>query len=126
MPPTGNVTVSAMFPVPDAVQLAPLDATHDHVAPDNDASNVSVTVTPVAFDGPLFVATIVYVTDVPGTSLATPSVFDTATSAVRPNVSVSVAELFPGVESVTPLGTLTVAAFDNEPVAAALIVAVKV
>ena len=41
-------------------------------------------------------------------------------------MSVSVAELLPGVGSVVPAGTLTVAVLDNVPVAAALTLAVTV
>ena len=126
VPPTGNVTVSAMFPVPLAAHDEPLDATHDHVAPVNDAGNVSVTVTPLAFDGPLFVDTIVYVVEPPGTAAVRPSVFVTETSAERASVSVSVAESLPGVGSVVPEGTATVTVFANVPVAAAEMFAVNV
>src|SRR3954465_1175718 len=42
-----------------------------------------------------------------------------ARSALRPSVSLSVAELLPGVGSVTPAGAVTVAVFESVPVAAA-------
>ena len=126
VPPTGNDTVSLILPVPLAAQLAPLDATHDHDAPLNDPGNVSATVTPDTFDGPAFDTTTVYVTDVPATSPGEPSVFVTAISPLRLSESVSVAELFPGVGSVVPLGTPTIAVFASVPVAAALTVAVSV
>ena len=126
MPPTGNDTVSLMFPVPEAAQLAPLDATHVHVAPLSALGNVSATVTPEAFDGPAFDATIVYVTDVPATSVDEPSVFVTETSAEPVSVSVSVAESLPGVGSVVPEGTATVTVFANVPVALGEMFAVRV
>jgi hypothetical protein len=59
VPETGRLTESLMLPVPDAVQVAPPAATHVHEVPVNVAGNVSVIVTPFAFDGPAFVATIV-------------------------------------------------------------------
>lgn len=57
MPPDASVTVSAMFPVPDAApQDEPADAAHVHVAPVSAAGSVSVVVAPVTAEGPLFVA----------------------------------------------------------------------
>ena len=126
VPPTGSVTVSLILPTPDAPHDAPLDATQLHVAPLSALGNVSVTVTPDAADGPAFEATIVYVTDVPATSVADPSVFVTETSAVGVTASTSVAVLFPGVGSVVPEGTATVTAFDSVPVAPAETFAVRV
>lgn len=64
-PPTGTFTVSLMFPLPFAVQVAPPVDAHVHVALITDG-NVSVTVAPVIFAGPAFDTTIVYVTEVPG------------------------------------------------------------
>ena len=115
-----------MFPVPDAAHDPPPAATQVHVAPLNEAGNVSLTVAPVTADGPLLDATIVYVTDVPATSVAEPSDFVTARSAETLSESTSFAELFPGLGSLVPPGTATVTVFDNEPVAVALIVAVNV
>ena len=59
----------------------------------------------------------------PGTSLAAPSVLVIDRSACGVSVSVSVALLFPGVGSVTPAGSVTVAVLDRFPVAEALMVA---
>jgi hypothetical protein len=87
------------------------------------AGNVSATVTPVAALGPAFDATIVYVTVPPAVAFVTPSVFVMPRLADGVSVSVSVAELLPGFGSVTVPGAVTVAVFDNEPVAAAAIVA---
>ena len=58
----------------------------------------------------------------PGTAVAAPSVFVIERSAVGVSVSVSVALLLPGVGSVMPPGTATVAVFDSVPVAVAEIV----
>ena len=126
VPPTGRFTVSLILPVPEAAHDAPLDATHDQVAPLSALGNVSDTVAPVTADGPAFEATIVYVTEVPATSVNEPSVFVIDKSAEPERVSVSVAELFAGVGSVTPPGTLTVAVFDTEPVALDEMLAVRV
>ena len=50
----------------------------------------------------------------------------TVRAAEQATVSVSVAELLPGVGSVTPAGLLTVAVLDSVPVADPLIVALTV
>ena len=105
-----------MFPDPLAVHVPPPAPTHVHVAV-NAAGNVSATVAPAAFDGPAFDAVTVYVTLPPAVADDTPSVFVTAKSACELKVSVSVAELFPGVGSVTPGGAATVAVFDRIPTA---------
>ena len=52
-------------------------------------------------------------------ALVTPSVFVIDRSALAPRVSASVAELLPGVGSLTPAAAVTVAVFDSVPVAAA-------
>ena len=124
--PAGRLTVSAMLPLPDAVHVPPPAPTQVHVAPVSAAGSVSITVAPLTALGPAFDATIVYVTGLPGTTLATPSVFVIERSAVGVVASVSVAELFPGVGSVTPAGAATVAALTSVPVAAADSVAVSV
>jgi hypothetical protein len=118
--------VSLMEPVPDAAQVEPDDATQVHVAPLNEAGSVSVIVAPVTVDGPLFVATIVYVTLVPGTSVVALSVFVIDRSAVGARVSVSVAVLFVLVGSVTPVGVATEAVLESEPVAPCAMVAFNV
>ena len=51
--------------------------------------------------------------------MVTPSVLVIARSACAARLSVSVAELLPGVGSVTPAGAPTVAVLLSEPVAAA-------
>ena len=53
----------------------------------------------------------------PGVYVAEPSVLVIDRSAAASGVSVSVAELLPGVGSVTPAGTLTVAVLTRLPVA---------
>ena len=126
MPLLRRLMVSVMLPVPDAVQVDPADATQVQVAPLSVAGRVSVMVAPVTFDGPLLVATIVYVTPVPGTSVVAPSVLVIDRSAVPESVSVSVAELLPLVGSVTPTGAAIVAVLLSDPVADGEIVAVSV
>jgi hypothetical protein len=59
VPPDSRVTVSLMLPVPENPHDEPAEAVHVHVAPVSDAGNVSVTVAPETFEGPLLVATIV-------------------------------------------------------------------
>jgi hypothetical protein len=125
LPPAGRLTVLLMLPFPLAGQVPPPAPAHVHVAV-KDAGNVSATVAPVTLLGPALLAVIVYVTLPPGVAVVTPSVFVIERSAFPTSVSVSVAELFPGVGSVTPPGTATVAVFTRLPVAAALIVALTV
>jgi hypothetical protein len=72
---TGRFTVSLMFPEPLAVQVPPPAPTQVQLAPVIVAGSVSVTVAPVTASGPAFDATIVYVTDAPGTAVVCPSVF---------------------------------------------------
>src|SRR3954447_24235049 len=97
-----------MLPEPEAVQVPPPAPAHVHVQV-SEAGNVSATVAPVALLGPALDAVMVYVTEPPGVAVVTPSVFVTARSACAVSVSVSVAELLPGVGSVTPPGAVTVA-----------------
>ena len=52
-------TVVLMLPLPDAGHVEPAEAVHVHVAPDNVAGNVSVTVVARAAEGPAFEATMV-------------------------------------------------------------------
>jgi hypothetical protein len=124
--PTLRFTVSLMLPVPLAAHDAPDEATQVHVADRSVAGMMSATVAPTTFDGPLFVATIVYVAVVPGTKVVTPLVLVIARSAIAPRVSVSVAESLAGVGSVTPAGGVIEAVLASEPVAAALTVAFNV
>ena len=100
------------------MQVPPLAPTQVHVQV-SLAGNVSAIVAPVALLGPALDAVIVYVTDPPGVALLTPSVFVIDRSADAPSASTSVAELLPGVGSVTPAGGATFAVFASDPVAAA-------
>jgi hypothetical protein len=83
------------------------------------AGNVSATVAPTALLGPALLAVIVYVVEPPAVAVVTPSVFVIARSALPLSVSLSVAELFPGVGSATPPGAATVAVLLSVPVALA-------
>src|SRR5207302_887687 len=67
--------------------------------------------------GPLLLTTIVYVVELPGVSVATPSVLVIESSDTGVTVSLSVALLLPGVGSVTPAGAATLAVFAIVPVA---------
>jgi hypothetical protein len=70
VPPTSKFAVVFRLPDPLAEPHAePLDAEHVHVTPVNSAGNVSVIVAPVTLLGPAFVATMMYVSDVPGTAV---------------------------------------------------------
>ena len=62
----------------------------------------------------------------PGVAVVTPSVLVIARSADAASASVSVAELLPGVGSVTPAGAATVAVLLSVPLAAAEIVQLAV
>jgi hypothetical protein len=126
VPPGARVTEALMLPLPDAGHVEPAEAAQVQFVPDKMAGTVSVTVAAVTVDGPALEATIVYVTEVPGTSPAAPSVLVIERSAVGFNVSVSVAVLFAAVGSVTPAATATVTVFTSVPVAAEAMVAVRV
>jgi hypothetical protein len=116
--PTGRSTVVAMLPLPlPAEHDPPPDGTHTHVDAVSAPGSESAIAAAVTADGPALPATIVYVADVPGTSVATPSVFTMDTSAVGVNVSVSVAELLAAVGSVTPAGGAMLALLTSVPVA---------
>ncbi len=85
----------------------------------NPAGSASVTVTLLAFDGPPLVTVTVYVAVPPGVYVALPSVLTTPSDTCAASVSVSVAELLPGLGSVTPAGAVIVAVLTSVPVAAA-------
>ena len=126
VPPDSRLMVSLIEPVPDGAQVEPADAVHVHVALLNDAGSVSVMVAPVTFEGPAFVATMVYVIVPPATTAAEPSVLVIDRSAVGASVSVSVAELLATDGSVTPVGAAMVAVLASDPVAPAAMFAVSV
>src|SRR5262245_37603682 len=107
-----------MLPEPDAVQVPPPAPTHVQVQV-SEAGNVSATVAPVALLGPALLAVIVYVVLPPAVTVVTPSTLVMERSALPPSVSLSVAELLPGVGSVTPAGAATVAVLLSVPDAAA-------
>src|SRR5437763_396200 len=125
------VAVVARLPVPLAaphavVTLPPLPGlltTHVHAPKVVLAGAVSVTVALVTSLGPLLVMVTVYVVLPPAVTLATPSVFVIARSADAPTASESVALLFPGIGSIVPAGTATVAVLAIVPVALPLMVA---
>src|SRR5436305_949342 len=114
-----------MLPEPAAVQVPPPAPTHVQVQV-SEAGKVSATVAPVAVHGSTLAAVIVYVTELPGVAVVTPSVLVIDRSACAPSASLSVAELLPGVGSVAPAGAVTVAVLLSEPVAAAEILQLAV
>src|SRR3954466_304170 len=114
-----------MLPEPEAVQVPPPAPAHVHVQV-SDAGKVSATVAPGALLGPAFDAVIVYVTEPPAVAVVTPSVFVIERSADAARVSLSVAELLPGVGSVTPPGAVTVAVLLSVPTADAEMVQLAV
>lgn len=126
VPPDRRLTDALMSPMPDAGHDDPAEAAHVHVAPDNAAGSVSVTVAPVTADGPAFDAAMRYVTDVPGVSEPVPSALVIDRSPAAESVSESVALLLPEVGSVTPTGAATDAVLAKVPVAVELIVAASV
>jgi hypothetical protein len=87
------------------------------------AGTASLTATPVAVLGPVFVTTTVYVVVVPGTAVVVPSVLVTPTSTCGVSVSVSEAELLPGLVS---FAAVMVDVLVTDPVAAGSIVATTV
>src|SRR5207253_1670807 len=122
--PTGRSTVSLMLPLPLAVKPeapplptavkvslptlagrmalavkpeAPPLPTAVKVSLPTLAGRMSLTVAPVTLLGPLLLTTIVYIVEVPGVTVATPSVLVIERSATRLTVSLSVALLLPGV-----------------------------
>jgi hypothetical protein len=126
IPSTARLAVVLMLPTPEgAAQVEPVDATQVHVALINAAGRLSVMTAPETADGPLFVAVMVYVTDVPGISFVELSVLTMARSAVGVSVSVSVAWLLPAA-SVVPVGARIVAVLLRVPVAVGTTVAVIV
>jgi len=125
LPPAGRLAVSLMLPLPLAVHVPPLVPAQVQLQV-SEAGNVSATVEPGALLGPAFDAVIVYVTLPPGVAVVTLSVLMIDRSADAPSTSVSVAELLPGVGSVTPAGVATVAVLVNEPLADAEILQLAV
>lgn len=100
---------------PASLPVAPPAATEVVEHPVKFAVKVSVTATPVAVLGPMLEATIVYVTGVPGISVALPLFLVMATSAlaftVPPRLRVKVALFVSLVVKVNaPLGVLAAAA----------------
>ena len=67
VPPLRRSTVVPMLPLPEGAPHAlPADATHVHAGVVIAAGTASVTVAPITALGPLLLATIVYVTGLPG------------------------------------------------------------
>jgi hypothetical protein len=69
------------LPEPLPAHVPPAVPVQVHVALVHAAGNPSTTATLGAFEGPALLATMVYVTDVPGTAVVAPSVLVIETSA---------------------------------------------
>ena len=121
--PTGRSTVALIAPLPEAGHVPPPPPAHVQVIDVTPAGSASVTDAPVAVDGPVLVATIVYVVDCPGTAVVVPSDLEIVRSVCGVTVVVSVAELLAGVGSVTDPGSVMVAVLLIVPVAEAITVA---
>src|SRR5947208_252844 len=114
-----------MLPEPEAVQVPPPAPTQVQVQV-SEAGKVSATVVPVALLGPALLAFPARRSADLAVAVVTPSVLVIERSALAASVSLSVAELLPGVGSVTPAGAVTVAVLLSVPVAAAEIVQLAV
>src|SRR5258705_428573 len=90
-----------MLREPEAVQVPPPVPAQVQVQV-SEAGKVSATVAFVGWRGPELCVRVVWVAVWPGVVVVTPSVLVTDRSALAPRASVSVAELLPGVGSVTP------------------------
>src|SRR3954469_19077106 len=107
-----------MLPLPEGRQMPPPVLAQVQVQV-SEAGKVSVTMAPPdASLGPALLTTIVSVNDPPAVTVVTPSVLVTPRSAWGENVSLSVAELLPGLGSVTLPGAVTVAVLVSRPLAA--------
>ena len=109
-----------------APQVPPPPATHVHVPDVVPLGSASVIDALVAVDGPTLDATMVYVTLVPGTADATPSVLVTPRLTCGSASTAAVAVLSTELSSGIAPGPATVAVFDSVPVNVADSVAVIV
>jgi hypothetical protein len=121
--PTGRSTLVLIDPLPEAAQVPPPAPAHVQVIEVMPAGIESVTAAPLTLDGPTLVTVTVYVVDWPGTAVAVASVLVIRKSVCGVTVVTSVAQLFPGVGSVTVLGGVMVAVLLIVPVADAITVA---
>jgi hypothetical protein len=87
---------------------------------------MSVTLTPVAFEGPLLTTVRVYVSKFPMSMGSRSSVLKIARSAAGVRVSTSEAESLPGIVSTKPAGGMTVAVLVRKPVAAGSMMPLRV
>src|SRR6186713_2375336 len=107
-----------MLPEPEAVQVPPPAPTQVQ-AQVRSAGKAAAAGEPMALLWPAFEAVMMFVVEPPAVTEITPSVLVIARSAWGVRVSESVAELLPGVGSVTPPGAATVAVLLRVPVAEA-------
>lgn len=113
--PAGRLAKPPMFPAPLAAgQAAPPDATHVQVAPVMPEGMVSLTPAPLTASGPRLATVMLYVTVPPEETSSGVRLIEMERSAVG-IVSVSVALLLAGFDSVIPAGAVTVAVLEKEP-----------
>src|SRR5262245_43002686 len=125
--PEAIVTVSRMLPVPLALlPLAPERAVLVQVSLLKMPGKLSATVAPVSLLGPLLLTPHAFPTRRSSDLESLPSVLVIDRSPLGDRVSVSVAVLLPGVESVRMAGAVTVAVLTRSPVASAATVPVTV
>ena len=136
---TATITVYVTEPLGDKVAVVdigsvplaaphvpPLPAAHVHVPDVAPLGKASVIGAAVAVEGPAFDATIVYVTLVPGTAVAAPSVLVTPRFTRGSAGVADVAVLLAGVSSGIVPGPATVAVLESVPVNVDASVAVMV
>src|SRR3954462_15324715 len=119
-------TVSLMAPVPLVAWTVPVVPVAVQLSEVTIAGKLSLTLAPTTFEGPALLTVMVYVVGLPGVYVADPSVLVIDRSDTKVAVSLSVALLLPGVGSVTPAGTVTVAVLTRLAVAAELVWAMTV
>src|SRR4029078_10602485 len=109
--------------LPKSVHDEPEVAVHVQSKDMAPAGSTSVTVAPLAADGPPLATVIVYVVDPPGVAVKVPSVLVIDRSVTATTVVSSVATLFSGVGSTPTPGIDTSAEVDRVPVKVGSIVA---
>ena len=109
-----------------AAQVPPLPAAHVHVPDVAPVGSGSVIGAAVAVDGPAFDATMVYVTLVPGTADADPSVLVTPRLTRGSATTAEVAVLSAALSSGIAAGPVAVAVLESVPVKVEANVAVMV
>lgn len=126
LPPGARVVSELIEPVPlAALQVLPAVAAQVQVGLNKMPGSGSETVAPTAVEGPAFLATMVYVIEVPGMTSVRLFVLVIDKSPVGTSVSTSAEVLFSGVGSGIPAGGVIVAVFVSVPTAVGAMFAVS-